>query len=70
MVIKMVSYTGIVNYTKAIKVFKSLIQEMYIITKVITVPFRILFNLSCISITTIRRNTLSINVLYAQSRNA
>ena len=66
----MVSYTGIVNYTKAIKVFKSLIQEMYIITKVITVPFRILFNLSCISITTIRRNTLSINVLYAQSRNA
>ena len=64
----MVSYMNIVNYIKGIKVFKSLIQEGYVITEVI-VCFRIFFNLSCVPITRRGMIFLNINTLLAQIRS-
>ena len=58
----------IVNYTKGIKVFKSLIQEGYVITEVI-VCFRIFFNLSCVPITRRGMIFLNINTLFVQIRS-
>ena len=41
---------GIVNYTKGIKLFKSLIQEGYIITEVTIMSLRLFFDLFCVSV--------------------